>query len=98
MIHVELPYHLRTLARVRGDIEIDLTAPVTIRALIDAIEGEYPALRGAIRDYATNDRRAFLRFFACGQDISHQSLDALLPDGVVNGDEPLMIVGAIAGG
>jgi molybdopterin synthase sulfur carrier subunit len=98
MIRVALPFHLRTLARVGEEIEVEASGAVTLGGLIDAIEAKYPALRGAIRDYSTRERRPFLRFFASNEDISHQPLDALLPDAIAKGDEPLLIVGAIAGG
>jgi hypothetical protein len=98
MIHVVLPFHLRTLAQVRGDVEIEVTGPVTVRAVLDALEARYPMLLGTIRDHVTQQRRPFLRFFACEQDLSHQSPDDPLPDAVVSGQEPLLIIGAIAGG
>jgi sulfur-carrier protein len=98
MIRVELPAHLRTLARVSGDVELDVAAPITLRAVLDALEARYPMLRGTIRDHVTQERRAFLRFFACGEDLSHDSPDAPLPDSVANGNEPLLVIGAIAGG
>jgi molybdopterin synthase sulfur carrier subunit len=98
MIVVTLPHHLRTLARVDGDVEIELDGPITQRTVIDALEARYPALRGTIRDYGTQKRRPFLRFFACGQDLSHESPDAPLPDAVASGEEPFLIVGAMAGG
>jgi sulfur-carrier protein len=98
MIHVALPYHLRNLAGVSADVELDVPAPVTIRSVLDALEARYPTLRGAIRDYTTQQRRPFLRFFACQQDWSHESPDAELPEAIVKGAEPLLILGAIAGG
>ena len=99
MIRVELPTHLRTLARVGGDeVELQIEAPVTQRAILDALEARYPMLRGTIRDHVTQRRRPFVRFFACEQDLSHDSPDAPLPDAVVQGAEPFMIVGAMAGG
>lgn len=98
MIRVVLPYHLRNLAGVSGDVELDVPAPVTIRAVLDALEACYPMLRGAIRDYTTQQRRPFLRFFACQQDWSHESPDEELPEAVAAGSEPLLILGAIAGG
>lgn len=98
MIRVVIPYHLRNLAGVSGDVELDVPAPVTIRSVLDALELRYPMLRGAIRDYATQQRRPFLRFFACQQDWSHESTDAELPEAVAAGQEPLLIIGAIAGG
>ena len=97
-IRVVLPQHLRTLAGVGAEVALEIDAPVTIRRVLDAIEARYPTLRGTIRDYGTGQRRAFLRFFACEEDWSHQSLDAELPREVVDGREPLLIIGAIAGG
>ena len=98
MIRVVLPAHLRTLARVEGDVLLEVDGPVTQRSVLDALEACYPMLRGTIRDHVTQRRRAFVRFFACQQDLSHESPDALLPDAVATGAEPFMIVGAIAGG
>ncbi len=98
MIHVVLPPHLRTLARVDGDVELQVEGPVTQSSLLDALEARYPVLRGTIRDHATRQRRAFLRFFACEQDVSHEPPDFLLPDAVARGDEPFFVIGAIAGG
>ena len=98
MIRVMLPQHLRTLAKVGDEVELALDGPVTQRTVLDALEARYPVLRGTIRDHDTLKRRAFLRFFACEQDVSHEPPDAPLPDAVVRGDEPFMIVGAIAGG
>ena len=98
MIRVELPAHLRTLAQVGREVQIEVEGPVTQRAILDAIEAKYPMLRGTIRDHVTTQRRAFVRFFACEEDISHDSPDAPLPDAVARGAEPFMIVGAIAGG
>jgi molybdopterin synthase sulfur carrier subunit len=98
MIRVELPYHLRTLACIAEDVELFVAAPVTQRAILDALEARYPALRGTIRNPATQKRRDFLRFFACGQDLSHESPEAALPESVARGDEPFLIIGAIAGG
>ena len=98
MIRVTLPQHLRTLANVGREIQIDVHAPVTQRAILDALETQYPMLLGTIRDRATLELRAFIRYFACGQDWSHESPDAPLPDAVVKGDEPFMVVGAMAGG
>jgi molybdopterin synthase sulfur carrier subunit len=98
MIRVVLPAHLRTLARVDGEVKLDVEGPVTLRSVLDALEARYPMLRGTIRDHVTQKRRAFLRFFACEQDLSHESPDAPLPDAVATGAEPLLIVGAIAGG
>lgn len=98
MIRVELPGHLRTLAKVEGEVQLDVEGPVTLRAVLDAVEKRYPALCGTIRDYGTQKRRPFVRFFACQEDLSHQPPDAPLPDAVATGKEPLLIVGAIAGG
>jgi molybdopterin synthase sulfur carrier subunit len=98
MIRVVLPTHLRTLARVEGEVQLHVEGPVTQRAVLDALEACYPMLRGTIRDHGTQRRRAFVRFFACEQDLSHAALDAPLPDAVVTGAEPLLIVGAMAGG
>ena len=97
-IRVELPQHLRTLAHVGHEVEIQVEGPVTQRAVLDAVEAAYPMLKGAIRDHVTKQRRAFLRFFACQEDLSHEAPDALLPDAVASGREPLLIIGAIAGG
>jgi len=97
-ILVALPYHLRTLAKVDGDIKLAVRRPVTLRAVLDALEARYPMLRGTIREYETGKRRAFLRFFACAEDISHASPDTELPEAVAAGKEPLLIIGAIAGG
>lgn len=98
MVRIILPQHLRTLARVTGEVALDVTPPVTQRAALDALEARYPMLRGTIRDHVTHNRRPFIRFFACGQDLSHESPDSLLPELVVTGAEPLLIVGAMAGG
>ena len=98
MIRVQLPYHLRNLAKVGAEIAIDVEAPVTQRSVLDALEAKYPMLRGTIRDHVTQQRRPFLRFFACEEDLSHESPDAPLPDAVASGKEPLLIIGAIAGG
>jgi sulfur-carrier protein len=98
MIRVTLPSHLRKLARVDGEVKLDVEGQVTQRAVLDALEARYPMLRGTIRDQVTQKRRAFVRFFACQEDLSHESPDAPLPDAVATGAEPLMIVGAIAGG
>jgi hypothetical protein len=86
------------LAHVRGDVELDVAGPVTLRTVLDALEARYPMLRGTIRDHATQQRRAFLRFFACEEDLSHESPDAPLPDAVASGKEPFIVIGAIAGG
>jgi molybdopterin converting factor small subunit len=98
MIRVVLPAHLRTLTHVDGEVKLDVEAPATLRSVLDALEAAYPVLRGTIRDHVTQQRRAFLRFFACEQDLSHESPDAPLPDAVEAGAEPLLIVGAMAGG
>ena len=98
MIRVILPGHLRALARVRGEVELEVESPVTQRSVIDALEARYPMLGGTIRDHVTQQRRPFLRFFACEEDLSHESPDAPLPDAVASGAEPLLIIGAIAGG
>jgi molybdopterin synthase sulfur carrier subunit len=98
MIRVELPAHLRTLARVESEVSVRVDGPVTQRSILDALEAAYPMLRGTIRDHVTQQRRPFLRFFACTQDFSHESPDAPLPDAVASGSEPFIIMGAIAGG
>jgi hypothetical protein len=97
-IRVEMPQHLRTLAKVKGEVELDVAPPVTIGVVLDALEAMYPVLRGAIRDHVTGVRRPFLRFFACQEDWSHEAHDTPLPEAVASGKEPLLIVGAIAGG
>jgi hypothetical protein len=97
-VRVVLPAHLRTLARVDGEVKVDVDGPVTPRAILDALEATYPMLRGTIRDHVTKQRRAFLRFFACEQDLSHDSPDAPLPEAVATGAEPFLVVGAMAGG
>jgi len=98
MMRVALPAHLRTLAAVDGDVTIEVKGQATLRSVLDALEAAYPTLRGTIRDHVTQQRRPFVRFFACGQDLSHESPDAALPDAVASGAEPLFVVGAIAGG
>jgi len=98
MIRVVLPTHLRTLARVEGEVQLHVEGPVTQRTVLDALEASYPMLRGTIRDHSTQRRRAFVRVFACEQDLSHAAPDAPLPDAVAAGAEPLLIVGAMAGG
>lgn len=98
MIRVVLPGHLRALARVDGEVRLDVPAPVTQSAILDALEERFPMLRGTIRDGVTRRRRAFVRFFACMRDLSHESPDALLPSSVASGEEPFLVVGAIAGG
>ena len=98
IVRVVLPAHLRTLSHVDGEVKLDIEGPATQRAVLDVLEARYPMLRGTIRDQVTRERRAFLRLFACGQDLSNESRDALLPDAVAVGAEPLLIVGALAGG
>ena len=98
MIRVVLPYHLRNLARVGDEVQLKVGSPVTLGSVLDAIETSYPALRGTIRDHATLQRRPFVRFFACKEDLSHEPPDTLLPDAIVTGTEPFLIVGAMAGG
>ena len=98
MIRVLLPPHLRTLARVSGEVELDVAGPVTQRSTLDALESRYPMLRGTIRDHSTLKRRPMVRFFACGEDVSHESPDTALPDAIAKGVEPFMVIGAIAGG
>jgi hypothetical protein len=98
MIRVVLPYHLRTLAGVNGEVELDVEGQPTQRAVLDALETRYPMLRGTIRDHVTERRRPFLRFFACEEDLSHEMPDAPLPDAVARGAEPFLVVGAMAGG
>jgi len=99
MIRVALPYHLRNLARVaEAEVQLDVAAPVTLGAAIDALEARYPVLRGTIRDHGTFKRRPFIRFFACKEDISHEPPETVLPEPVINGQEPLLIIGAMAGG
>ena len=98
MIRVVLPYHLRNLAKVDDEVTVQVQGQVTLRAVLDALEARYPMLRGTIRDHVTGQRRPFLRFFACEEDLSHASVDDPLPDPVANGAEPLLVIGAIAGG
>ena len=98
MIRVILPQHLRTLAHVGSEVTLEVEGSVTQRSVLDALEARYPMLRGTIRDQVTQQRRSFLRFFACEEDLSHESPDALLPDAVVSGKEPFIVIGAIAGG
>ncbi|GAB4208118.1 MAG: MoaD/ThiS family protein [Roseiflexaceae bacterium] len=98
MIRVVLPAHLRTLARLSGEAQVEIAGPITQRAVLDALEAAYPALRGTIRDHGTLRRRAFVRFFACGEDLSHDPPDDPLPEPVALGTEPFLIVGAMAGG
>ncbi|SRR6266481_2438764 len=98
MIRVVLPPHLRTLARVDAEVELDVETPVTERSVLDALEARYPMLRGTIRDHSTQLRRPMVRFFACGEDLSHEPPDTPLPDAIASGSEPFLIIGAIAGG
>ena len=98
MIRVVLPYHLRTLARVDGEVELAVDGPPTLRSVLDALEAHYPSLRGTIRDHGTLSRRPFIRFFACREDLSHEPPDTPLPEAIISGSEPFMIVGAMAGG
>lgn len=98
MIRVVIPYHLRTLANVRGEVELDVEGPVTIRSVLETLEARYPMLRGTIRDHGTLQRRPFLRYFACEEDLSLEAPDTPLPERVVSGGEPFLIIGAIAGG
>ena len=98
MIHVVLPAHLRILAQVKGDVDLEGAPPVTQRAILDALEARYPMLAGTLRDHVTKQRRPFVRFFACGEDLSHDSPDTPLPAPIASGAEPFLIVGAIAGG
>lgn len=98
MIRVVLPFHLRTLAKVDDEVTLDIQGPVTQRSVLDALEAKYPVLRGTIRDHDSAKRRAFIRFFACEEDLSHEPPDAPLPDEVASGKEPFCVIGAIAGG
>ena len=98
MIRVVLPPHLRKLANVSGEVQLDVPEPITQRSVLDSLEARYPTLRGTVRDHTTQQRRAFVRFFACERDLSHESADALLPKEVANGTEPFCIVGAMSGG
>jgi sulfur-carrier protein len=98
MVRVILPYHLRNLAHVGEEVALDVNGAITQRSVLDALEGRYPMLAGTIRDHTTQQRRPFLRFFACGEDLSHESPDAPLPDAVSSGMEPFIVIGAIAGG
>jgi hypothetical protein len=98
MVRVELPQHLRTLAKVGREVQVEINGQATQRSVLDALEGAYPVLRGTIRDHDTQQRRPFLRFFACQQDLSHELPDATLPEAVTSGAEPFLIIGAIAGG
>ena len=98
MIRVQLPYHLRNLAKVSSEVELEVVGAVTQRSVLDALEARYPTLKGTIRDHVTQQRRPFLRFFACEEDLSHESPDAPLPEAVASGKEPFLVIGAIAGG
>lgn len=98
MIRIVIPHHLRTLAGTGAEVAVEVNGPVTQRSVLEALEARYPVLRGTIRDHATLERRPFLRFFACREDLSHEPPDAPLPDAVARGEEPYMIIGAIAGG
>ena len=98
MIRVQLPYHLRNLAKVNGEVKLEVAGAVTQRSVLDALEARFPMLQGTIRDHVTKERRAFLRFFACEEDLSHESPDAPLPEVVAAGKEPFLVIGAIAGG
>jgi molybdopterin synthase sulfur carrier subunit len=98
MIRVVLPHHLRTLAKAGDEVHVDLNGSATVKSLLDALEEKYPMLRGTIREHETLKRRPMVRFFACGEDISHESADAPLPDAIVKGEEPFFVMGAIAGG
>jgi len=98
MIRVALPQHLRTIAQVKAEVRLEVQGQVTQRAILDALEAQYPALQGTIRDHVTKKRRPFVRFFACAEDLSHESPDSPLPDSVASGTEPFLVIGAIAGG
>ena len=98
MIRVILPFHLRTLARVTGEVQLEVASPVSVRTILDALEARYPMLRGTIRDHTTHQRRPFLRFFACEQDFSNDPPDTPLPGAIAKGEEPFLIIGALAGG
>src|SRR4051794_23599307 len=98
MIRVVLPFHLRMLARITGEVQLEVEPPVTQRAVLDALETKYPMLRGTTRDHVTHKRRAFIRFYACEQDLSHQEPDTPLPEAIAAGEQPFLIIGAIAGG
>lgn len=97
-IQVVIPYHLQTLAKVAGDVALEVAGPITVRTVLDALERQYPTLRGTIRDHVTRKRRDFIRFFVCGEDWSNEDVDAPLPEAIVQGREPLLVIGAIAGG
>jgi hypothetical protein len=98
IVRVTLPYHLRNLARIEGEVALEVAGPVSVRSVLDALEARYPTLRGTIRDHGSLQRRAFIRFFACGEDLSLEPAEAALPAAVAEGREPLMVVGAMAGG
>jgi len=98
MIRVELPYHLRMLGKIAGDVELEVAAPVTLRSVLDALESRYPMLRGTMRDHVTGARRPMIRFYACERDLSNESIDAPVPEAVASGAEPFLVIGAIAGG
>jgi len=98
MIRVVLPYHLRNLARVDGEVQLEVANPITIRSVLDALEASYPVLRGTIRDHGTMKRRPFIRFFACKEDMSLEPPETRLPDAVISGEEPFLVIGAMAGG
>jgi sulfur-carrier protein len=98
MIRVIIPYHLKNLAKITGEVQLEVGGPITLRAVLDAIESHYPMLRGTIRDHTTGKRRDFIRFYACEQDFSNEPVDTLLPEAITTGKEPLLVVGAIAGG
>jgi hypothetical protein len=98
MVRVVLPYHLKNLANISGEVQLDVTGQVTLRSVLDSLEDHYPVLRGTIRDHATGHRRAFLRFYACEQDFSNDPPDTPLPDAIASGTEPFLVIGAIAGG
>ena len=98
MIRVVIPYHLRILAQITGEVQLEVEPPVTLRSVLDALEARYPMLQGTVRDHVTHKRRDFIRFYACEQDLSHDSQDILLPEAVAAGTEPFLIIGAIAGG
>jgi hypothetical protein len=98
MIRVRLPHHLRILARTGSEVKVEVEGPITVASVLNALESKFPMLRGTIRDHVTQQRRAYLRYFACGTDVSHESPDDPLPDKIISGDEPLIVLGAIAGG
>ena len=98
MIRVVIPYHLRILAKITGEIQLDVEPPVTLGSVLDALEARYPMLKGTVRDHLTKKRRDFIRFYACEQDLSHESADIPLPEAIINGVQPFLVIGAIAGG